>query len=154
MHYLIDGYNLLHALGIRIAAAGLDAARARLLNLLHEAHAEEAGSVTVVFDARRSPRGAPAERDYHGLHIVFAVEEGEADELIERLVRAAPVPRKLTVVSDDHRIQEAGRRRHCTVLGCAAYLDHLSDRRRVPPETSSQPEKPFPAPADLEHWLR
>ena len=55
MYYLIDGYNLLHALGIigprldgRIT---LDLARRQLLDMVYRAHRQEPEHVTVVFDA-------------------------------------------------------------------------------------------------------
>ena len=49
----------------------------------------------------------PAEFVQHGIHVRFAVDEGEADALLEDLIRRAATPRKLILVSDDHRIQRA-----------------------------------------------
>jgi predicted RNA-binding protein with PIN domain len=157
--YLIDGYNLLYAMGVllpgRTGPTGLDKARLRLLGLLHGAHGDESHQVTVVFDAARAPPGAPAEHDYHGLHVRFAVAEKEADALIEALIQTAAVPKHLTVVSDDHRIQQAARRRHCVVQGCQEYLDWLDRRRRAPqPQAPETPDKqPMPSRQDKDHWL-
>ena len=56
MHYLIDGYNLLHHVG-RLQgnrSANLQAARLDLLQLLLSHFGSEASSVTVVFDAQRA----------------------------------------------------------------------------------------------------
>ena len=50
--YLIDGYNLLHAMGIlhgRTGPTGLEKARLGLLGLLKGAYGDEASAVTVVF---------------------------------------------------------------------------------------------------------
>jgi predicted RNA-binding protein with PIN domain len=156
--YLIDGYNLLYAMGVlhgRVGPKGLEKARLRLLGLLHGVHGEESSAVTVVFDAAHSPPGARAEQDYHGLHVQFAVGQKQADDLIEVLIGRAAVPKHLTVVSDDHRIQEAARRRHCVVQGCQDYLDwldhHRQQRRRKGPET---PEKQrVISPREAERWL-
>ena len=49
--------------------------------------------------------------------------------LIEELIRNEASPRLLTVVSDDHRIQHAARRRGCVVLGCLDYYERLVQRR-------------------------
>ena len=52
--YLIDGYNLLYAMGVLVGPVGptgLAKARLRLLGLLHGAHGEESAAVTVVFPA-------------------------------------------------------------------------------------------------------
>ena len=56
--FLIDGYNLLHAMGVlhgRVGPTGLQKARLRLLGLLHGAHGEASSAVTVVFDAAHAP---------------------------------------------------------------------------------------------------
>ena len=84
--YLIDGYNLLYAMGVllhgRTGSPGLENARLRLLDMLHAAHGDESNQVTVVFDAAKAPLRALAEHDYQGLHVRFAVAEKEADALI------------------------------------------------------------------------
>jgi predicted RNA-binding protein with PIN domain len=159
MRYLIDGYNLLHAMGLLRTAGpagphGLEKARLGLLGHVRGGHGAGAPAVTVVFDARGAPPGADAEDDYQGVHVRYALH-GEADDLIEELVRHDSAPRRLTVVSDDHRVQEAARRRHCVVLGCMDYLDHLERLRRVPPTPSADgPAKPDGvSAAEVERWL-
>ena len=154
--YLIDGYNLLHALGFlsgRAGPHGLEVARQRLLGFLHAAHGDEAAAVTVVFDAAGAPAGAAPEHEHKGLHVRFAVGHGQADDLIEVLIRAAPAPHDLHVVSDDHRIQRAARRRHCHALACADYLDGL-ERRRPRRRRRPSPEKEGRlSAAETERWL-
>jgi predicted RNA-binding protein with PIN domain len=158
MTYLIDGYNLLHALGVlnrRVGPTGLEKARRRLLGLLRGAHGNEAPAVTVVFDAAGAPPGAIEAQEYEGIQVRFAVRQPAADDLIEILIRQASAPRQLTVVSDDHRIQAAARRRQCIVLGCGDYLDSL-ERRRAPQAPPRQaPAKPAGSSAEeTRHWLR
>jgi hypothetical protein len=159
MPVLIDGYNLLHAMGVlsgRVGPAGLEKARLRLLGLLHGTYGDEAATVTVVFDAANAPPEADDTADYHGIHVRFARQYAEADDLIEDLVRHDSAPRHLTVVSDDHRIRDAARRRQCTILGCAEYVDwlarHRRERHRPPAESSAKPG--HPSEAETEHWLR
>jgi hypothetical protein len=94
--------------------------------------------------------------EYHGIHIAFAVEHHEADDLIELKIEKESAPNKLTVVSDDQRIQKAARRRHCIVRGCLDYLEDL-DRERRPKHSSplEAPAKPTGlSPAEIERWLR
>jgi predicted RNA-binding protein with PIN domain len=134
MRYLIDGYNLLHAMGLFGPAKGapnaLAAARLDLLSRLRALFGDDAGRVTVVFDAARVPRRGLPEHDYCGIHVRFAVRQ-EADDLIEAMVQSEPSPQSLTVVSDDHRIQVAVRRRRCGVLGCDEFLD-VAERQSRP----------------------
>ncbi|HXG09163.1 MAG TPA: NYN domain-containing protein [Gemmataceae bacterium] len=156
MRYLIDGYNLLHAMGAlggRKGPGGLERARQRLLGLLSGAYGRQASAVTVVFDAAEAPRDVPAEQDHQGIHVRFAHRQ-EADDLIEQLIRHTGAPRRLTVVSDDHRIQAAARRRRCLVAGCTDYLAELDRRyrrRRTPPGADAKPERP--SRRETQHWL-
>jgi predicted RNA-binding protein with PIN domain len=155
--YLIDGYNLLYAMGIlhgRVGSPGLQKARQRLLAWLREAHADDPGAVTVVFDAAGAPRAAAPEGDFQGLHVHFAVGYDQADDLIELLIRQAATPRQLSVVSNDHRLQRAGRRRQCRVLGCADYLDALEARSHQRAPSPHVPDKSQDlSESEKRHWL-
>jgi predicted RNA-binding protein with PIN domain len=152
MPFVIDGYNLLHAMGVLAGPVGpyqLANARNRLIALIAPAHADAAA--TIVFDARRAPSGMD-ETTIHGpVRVEFATGE-EADDRIERLIAGESAPKKLIVVSDDHRLQQAARRRGCPTWKCDAYLAWLENRRgksrRPAPE---KPEGVFPADAD--RWL-
>jgi predicted RNA-binding protein with PIN domain len=156
MTYLIDGYNLLHAMGVlrdRVGPHGLEKARQRLLGLLQGALGVDATNVTVVFDAAAAPAGAQEEQVYRGIRVRFAVHE-EADDLIEDLIHHSPAPKQLTVVSDDHRLQESARRRQCGVLGCLDFLEELDRTRRAhKTRSAAEPEKQSSS-KDKERWLR
>ena len=57
MRYLIDGYNLLYALGLARKYGGRgawDRSRRLLLDWLADRHGPTAGEVTVIFDAQNS----------------------------------------------------------------------------------------------------
>lgn len=134
MAYLIDGYNLLYAMGVlrgRVGPAGLLKARLRLLGLLASVYRQTSGKVTVVFDAAGAPPEGSDREDYDGIEVRYAVKHAQADDLIEELIRHASAPRQLSVVSDDHRLQRAARQRSCEVLGCGDYLDTLERLRRA-----------------------
>jgi len=159
MPYLIDGYNLLFALGLppgQVEPAGLQKARRRLLDMLRAAHGDEAPTVTIVFDAAGAPAGAAEAQEYAGLQVRFAVRQPEADDLIELLIRKESTPRQLIVVSDDHRIQTAARHRQCIILSCGDYLDWLDQQRQTRRQTTPKaPTKPTRSSAEeTRHWLR
>ena len=61
----------------------------------------------------------------------------------------------LTVVSDDHRIQQAARRRRCVVSGCGDFLQALEWRRKPPPAAPGEPPaKPAGVSREeTQHWL-
>ena len=158
MKYLIDGYNLLHALGLLRTRAGpghLLKARLGLMRFLRSALGEEASAATVIFDADPAPVGLPEEEEVEGIHVRYAVHEPEADDLIEDIIRRQARPRELAVVSDDHRLQRAGQRRNCKVLGCSEFLDWLEQRQRkanpLPPPSSGKPQTV--SEEELRTWL-
>lgn len=157
MRYLIDGYNLLHAMGLltgKVGPHGLEKARLALLGRLLNDHGLDAAAVTVVFDASNAPPDAVPEEHYQGLHIVYALD-GEADDVIESLIQRDGAPRKLTIVSDDHRIQRAARRRRCPALGCLEYLDRMERLGRRKPAAPDAPAKPMGvSEEEARHWLR
>ncbi|HMC65658.1 MAG TPA: NYN domain-containing protein [Gemmataceae bacterium] len=159
MRYLIDGYNLIYAMGMlrkRAGPTGLLKARRGLLGLLRGAYGEDASQVTVVFDARGAPAGAVEEEDYEGIHVRYAVHQEQADDLIESLIQHHSAPRQLTVVSDDHRLQQAARRRQCMAVGCGDYIDwlarHRQERKRRSPEGETKPE--HVSEHETERWLQ
>jgi predicted RNA-binding protein with PIN domain len=158
MRYLIDGYNLLHAMGLLRGKAGphgLEKARVSLLGRLAGAFGEYAGSVTVVFDASRAPTGADSSGQYQGVHVHYTQNQ-EADDLIEEFIRHDSSPRQLTIVSNDRRLKDAARRRQCRVLGCADFLDQIDRQRHTagppPPEKSAKPDEV--TRDETQHWLR
>jgi predicted RNA-binding protein with PIN domain len=158
MRYLIDGYNLLHAMGLLSGKAGphgLEKARINLLGRLAGAYGPDAGNVTVVFDASRSPPGADAAQTFQGIRVHYTHQQ-EADDLIEAFIQHHASPRQLTVVSNDRRLKDAARRRQCRVLDCADFLERLDRQRRAnelqPTERHSKPQDV--SRAETQHWLR
>src|SRR5436305_1022495 len=96
---LIDGYNLIHAVGIggRVAVRGdLERTRAALIRLLAESlPADEAARTVVVFDAARPPPGLPRTVEAQGITIHFAADHEDADALLEELIARHTAPRQL-----------------------------------------------------------
>jgi len=161
MSLLIDGYNLLHASGILgggLGPGGLERSRLALLNFVAESvNAKELAHTTVVFDAAGAPPGLPSALTHRGLSVRFAAHYESADELIEELIRADSSPRRLTVVSSDHRLHRAARRRHARPIDSDRwYADML--RRRQGRRRGDLPHAQKPAgPAtvdDVDFWLK
>ncbi|HEV3345216.1 MAG TPA: NYN domain-containing protein [Pirellulales bacterium] len=157
MTLIIDGYNLLHATGLGGEGAGrgsLERSRLALLKFLARSiDAAELPATTVVFDARHAPRGLPATLRYRGITVRFAAGYENADELIEELIRADSSPRRLTVVSSDHRLHRAAHRRRAEAVDSDVWYAEM-ERRRPPVTTEEPPCKPsHTAPGELEFWL-
>lgn len=130
---LIDGYNVIApvaAPGRGITTDWLAAERHRLLQRLIDHLAPTVRERTcVVFDAKNAPRDQPDRYNHHGIDVRFAVDFPEADDLLEKIISEHPSPKILTVVSSDHRIQTAGRRRRTGVYDSDEWLDRLLEGR-------------------------
>lgn len=159
MAILIDGYNLIHAAGILGRGAGrggLERSRLALLNFLAESvPAAELPNTTVVFDARRAPPGVPRQLTHRGLTVLFATAHASADELIEELIRADHAPRRLTVVSSDHRLQRAAQRRRARAIDSDRWYEEMLRQRgaRGQVEPASPLKPSTPELGEVEFWL-
>jgi uncharacterized protein len=142
--YLIDGYNLIHALGMihkQAGPGGLETARSRLLDFLAEGLGPDARNCTIVFDAKQAPRGVSRSWEYHGLAIRFAPKSQSADDLIETLIDEAAEPRTLVVVSNDGRLQHAAKRCGAGAWSHEALLDFLEARHVEPRPSMEAPQE-------------
>lgn len=182
---LIDGYNLMHAAGIarRVARPGeLERWRHRLVKRVSQnLNPAERAATIIVFDAKESPDIGGREQLVEGIFIRYPAPGHEADELLEEMIAGHKTPQRLRVVSSDHRVQKAARRRHAKFLDSDKFLDELDERqrpgkpekpdgppsspvRRPPPSgsrTSSPRPEPSPAPqpikpekGDADYWLK
>lgn len=160
MAILIDGYNLLHVTGIfgrGQGPGGFERSRRALLNFLVESiDPQELPRTTVVFDAVDAPRGLPRKLKHGPITVHYATEYGSADALIEQLILKHSAPRRLTVVSSDHRLHRAARRRRATAIDSDVWYAALVERRRArnlaSPAPAVKPEVPL-APEQVEYWL-
>ncbi len=161
MSLVIDGYNLLNVVGVFGSGkgpGGLQRAREAMLNLLAESiPADELPRTIVVFDASESPWGTPRAVDHKGISVRFAARDTDADTLIEELIKADSAPRRLTVVSSDHRLQRAAHRRKATAVDSDVWFAQLMRDRRERhenrPTPNLKPEGPFSA-GEVEFWLK
>ncbi len=114
-----------------------------LAGIAEKLRPEEQSRCTVVFDAREPPPDANPHQRHQQITVLFAPDSGDADEMIEELVRRHPSPRQLVVVSSDHRLQKAVLKRSGNAVDSEIWL-HQLDRR---PRAGSSPA-PAPAAAD------
>jgi uncharacterized protein len=156
--FLIDGYNLIHALGLvhrHIVPHELESARQRLLEFLHERLEPTTAEITVVFDAKRKPRHVPSEYFDGAIRIVFAGRNQEADDVIETLVAEHPQPARLVVVSEDRRLRQAAARRHGRSMGCQELLDYLEKGPAPAPAASPpNPDARRLSQSEVQDWLK
>lgn len=164
---LIDGYNVIPPVappGRRPQPDWLHRERMQLVARLAE-HLEEPirRRTCVVFDSNQPPPDRPARFEMEGMDVWFAVQYPEADDLLEEIIAAHSAPKQLAVVSSDHRVQTAARRRGATSFDSQPWFDHLLNgsvllspaakrvRRRA--GQGSSESKPVADDIDVDRWM-
>jgi predicted RNA-binding protein with PIN domain len=159
---LIDGYNLLHATGLfgRGGRNSLHASRQALLGFLAAAiDKTERAATTVVFDATHAPPGLPHIHTVAGITVHFAQQHASADELLEELIAADHSPKKLVVVSSDHRLQRAAKKRRATAIDSHVWYGEVDARlrgrrgKRYAELPDVKPNEQL-SPSEVQAWLR
>lgn len=132
IYLLIDGYNLMHAVGAareRYGPGDLERRRNRFLNELASRLTErERARATVVFDAGESFSDLPRTYSVERMTISFAFPGSDADSLIEELLAKHSAPRQVQVVSSDHRLQRAAKRRRASFIDSEHFAANLTRR--------------------------
>jgi predicted RNA-binding protein with PIN domain len=157
MKILIDGYNLLHASGVFGAArgaGGFEASRRALLDALARLLGDGRGTATVVFDAADAPPGLPGRYAHDGIDVRFARDYPSADALIEELIEAHEAPTSLTVVSADHRVSAAARRRRAKAASSGEWFAGLRAAAARGPDPGDTKPPPPVSDGEVERWLR
>lgn len=155
---LIDGYNVLFQSQLVGRGRGrnwLPAARQRLLQLLtSRLTPAELATTQLIYDAPQFGQ-APAEATLEsGIVVCYAVDHAEADDLLEKIVRAHPTPKLLRVVSSDQRIRRCARARRAASIDSQLFLDQLEQRPTWPEQPSQVPtEAGKLTDAEVEYWL-
>jgi predicted RNA-binding protein with PIN domain len=161
MALLIDGYNLLHVTDI-FAAPGpsteLHRCRMALLDFLAAAiDPRERKQTKIVFDAAGAPPGLPSTLTHDEMTVHFARRHSDADELIEELLDECAAPKRLLVVSSDHRVQRSARQHGAGFVDSDKWFEELKRARRHPDtESSIEPRKPDVETLlnEAEYWIR
>lgn len=166
---LIDGYNVLSPVAPpsrNTDPRWLDRERQQLLGRLTKHLEQEVrGRTCVVFDAANPPPDRPSRFDVNGIEVLFSVGYDEADDLIEEIIAGHHSPKRLAVVSSDHRIQSSATRRGCAIFDSDPWLDDLLDgkaRLAIRPlkrggqgGAESNESKPDSVSSkDAEQWMR
>ena len=161
MNLLIDGYNLLHVTGIFGKGSGpgmFQRSREAFLRFLATSlDDDQRCRTTIIFDAADAPPGLPSTLEHSGMVVRYARGYPDADSLIEELIQRESVPRKLLVVSSDHRIQRAARKRKAHSIDSDAWYSQLWQRPSISRQSlgKKMPEKPVGelSSKEVEYWI-
>lgn len=134
--FLIDGYNLLHAVGM---------SRDALLGAVDAFCRRENQSARVVFD----PTGGMKRRENRGALEIRVVAEGrKADEEILAAIAATSDRTAWTLVSNDLELVKAAERKQLRVLACRDFAALLAA-----PEADVE-KKDGASGAEVDFWMK
>ena len=151
-HVIIDGNNLLYSMHEHAPIPHIG--RESMVKLIRDWASQVPHTVTLVFDGP-TPRGGMAKQmQPAGIRVLFSAPE-TADDIIVRMVREAPHPGQLHVVSSDTAIRYEARLRRCkhsdTVNFIATLFPSPANQHDTPTE---RPEKPdIVSPEEAREWL-
>ncbi|MEZ6143053.1 MAG: NYN domain-containing protein [Zavarzinella sp.] len=144
--FLIDGYNLLHAIGTRIdekaGQSGLHRAREEMLSWIADHLSGKQWEIRIVFDAQNSYGGA-RETTRFGMRVIV-VHGSCADSYIEEELSHLRTPEKWTVVSNDRRVRDAAHIHGARQVRCQGFVDLLLSNPPPADELPADIEKEIP----------
>ena len=158
--FLIDGYNLwwnTGEFGPDNDDGTLQGARDSLTNwLITTLPANLRKKTVLVFDAKNPPPNRGFLFDRGGITIHFAVGYPDADTLMEEYIRIHHAPRNLTVVTSDHRIQRAAKRKRATAMDADRWARHIQHQFQATNGKQANKGKPNPSLSDHEvlGWMK
>ena len=156
MKILIDGYNLLYAANITGSPGrGTSLYRSRLALLRQLAERltpAERAVTTIVFDAQNAPPGLPRQLAFDSIRVLFAHRRREADDLVIELVETCDHARELTVVSSDHRIQRAAKRKGAQAIDSDRWWRERRPRTSHREHAHEKPQRVLPD-HEAQEWL-
>jgi predicted RNA-binding protein with PIN domain len=133
---IIDGYNLMHAIGLARRTYGpgdLERCRNRLIQQVTSALDPVilADSV-IVFDATQSGPRDPPQLSPGPLHVVYSRDGRDADAEIEMMLSMHSSPKQVLVISSDHRLHKAASRRRARCMDSEEFCHQLENSHEQP----------------------
>lgn len=151
-HVIIDGNNLLHAMHEHAPIPHIG--RESMVRLIRDWARRSHHRVTLVFDGPMPKGGMAKQMQPAGIAVRFSAPE-TADDIIVQMVRAAPDPALLHIVSSDTAIRHEAGLRRCKHSDSATYIGTLFPPPAPHKKTqTAPPEKPdVVSPEEAREWL-
>ncbi len=164
---IIDGYNLIYAIGL-LPAAGrnahfppgkLEQSRTALIKILVKDLNQSVRKETIiVFDALEPPEFLPNSYRVEGMRIIFSRDYPDADTLIIEMIQKLQRGESAVLISSDHRIQAAARRKKISFFDSDKWYfgglkipespQHCSDK------SDEHKDEHLLSEPEIEYWLK
>ncbi len=154
--YIVDGYNVLHALFPGMRREQLDDRRRWLADQLASFAALRGADVSLVFDAHSQPRSTCERLAGTRVEVCFAGGSQSADEVIARRIAGEPADAAIVVVSADYEVQRTATRagvRRMTPRELGAEIG-MSRETPAPDAALGGGSQTLEGKLDLETWRK
>ncbi len=151
-YVIIDGNNLLHSMHEHAPVPHIG--RESMVKLIRDWASRVSHAVTLVFDGPMPKGGLAKQMQPAGITVLFSAPE-TADDIIVQMVRAAPDPGQLHIVSSDTAIRHEAGLRRCKHTDSATFIATLFPPKAEHSELQTEkPEKPDVVSAEeASEWL-
>jgi predicted RNA-binding protein with PIN domain len=149
-HYIIDGYNLLHAIPSLKKMLTRDAlgAREQLIALIARQTMKRKFRCTIVFDGA-PPSGSRPPAQQSPVHVAYSTGIS-ADSYIRNMIEKSKQPTNLVVVSSDHEILN-----HAHACSCTTHTSKYFSGLLFQEEDRGEEKEQTPlSKAEVEEWLK
>ena len=149
-HYIIDGYNLIHAIPSLKKLLTHDGfqAREQLIVLVSRLTYKRKFRCTIVFDGAKPQDHHPAP-NHSPLHIVFSAPQ-TADAKIKSMIDLSKNRTLLVIVSSDHEILGYARECSCTTHTSNYFRNLLFEE----PDKGEEKDPTALSKGQIEEWLK
>ncbi len=154
--YIVDGYNVLHALFADLRKEELEDRRRWLAEQLAGFAALRGAQVTLVFDAHSQPRATCERLAGTQVEVCYAGGSQSADEVIARRIAGEPADAAIVVVSADYEVQRTATKagvRRMTPRELGVEIGVIHKRLANNEKTSTIPTT-LEDKLDLETWRK
>lgn len=150
--FIIDGYNLLHAIPKVDESTGL-ITDLQLCRIVDNYLKQTSNSGEIIFDGTGPPDKTGFD-NLNRLEISFAGLNTDTDTIIEDKIRVSTAPKRLIIVSSDRRIRKAARARKAISVKSEEFWDNLSKQLSIKrPKKEPGAKRYGLSESETEQWL-
>ncbi|MCF7804556.1 MAG: NYN domain-containing protein [Candidatus Marinimicrobia bacterium] len=139
-HYILDGYNVIHAISKLMQALDVSAkeARRQLREHVHSYCNTGEITATIVYDSRTMPNMFDDYQDADQPHVVYVSNSSDADDFIIREAEKQ-ANQNTTIVTRDNKVGQMASGAGCSVMTPREFFDFTE--KRLGGRSGSRPRK-------------
>ena len=149
---IIDGHNLLHAIP-KTAGDSEPVSDVGLCRILGRYMKLTGQKGEIIFDGTGPPDKSGFD-NINNLEVFFAGLSSDTDTVIEAKIGASTAPKRLTIVSSDHRLRRAARTRKATSVKSEVFWNKVHKQlSRKKPKQEPQAKRRGLTESETKQWL-